>query len=141
MRVVPLLICACDHCLACVLCVCYVCVFIRVCGSVQLLLEPRVSVFFFNFFCSTCCCCCIMSVAHRPSSPQALLHGSHGTTAVAHQVRPFVTVMDGASVCACASHGNEHIISREVQGCGAGDRAIQTHTSSRRRATAQPRLP
>ena len=47
--------------------------------------------------------------------------GSHGTIAVAHQVLPFVTGTDGASV-------HEHIISREVQGRCAGGRTIQTNT-------------
>ena len=43
----------------------------------------------------------IMSVSHRPSRSQALcFRHSHGTT-VAHQVLPFVTATDGASVCAC----------------------------------------
>ena len=42
----------------------------------------------------------------------SLLCGSQDTTAVAHQVLPFVTATDGASVCACPCHvfyRNEHI--------------------------------
>ena len=59
---------------------------------------------------------------------RSLLWGSHGTTAVAHQALPYVTAKDSASVCARArarhvSYRNEHIISREVQGCCAGRRA------------------
>ena len=100
----PLPPCVCVHCL----CVCVLCV--RVCALVCW--NPTFQLFRF-FFCSACCCCrcCAYHVvciapSLKLSSPRTLWWrslrcGSHGTTAIAHQVLPFVAATDGASVCVC----------------------------------------
>ena len=102
----------------------------RVCGSVHLCAEtPHFSLFIFLFRLLRYHVC--VTPSFKLSSSR--LCGSHATTAVAHHARPFLTATGGASVRACACHvpySNRHIILREVQGCCAGGRAIQTHTSA-----------
>ena len=74
----------------------------------------------FNGFALLLCHVCIASSIKLSSS---LLCCSHGTTAVAHQALPFVTAMDGASVCVLVwamfpvylGNRNEHNIPREAQ--------------------------
>ena len=84
------------------------CVWVGACGSVCLCAGTRhLCKFFLCFFCSACCCCCrIMScVSHRSSS--SLLCGSHGTTAVAHQVcvDHYDACVDITYVClSCVCH-------------------------------------
>ena len=105
-----------------VCCVCYVCVCVCGGGLCLCVLEPHIFAFYFVL--------CFLLLYHVCVTPSlklssSLLCGSYGTTAVAHQALSFVAATDGASVRACACHvsyRNEHIISREVQGCCAAGR-------------------
>ena len=77
-----------------------VCVCAGLCGSVHLCAG---TLHFGLFFSSACCCCCSCHACITPSLKlsSSLLCDSHGRTAIEHQVLPFVTATDGASVCAC----------------------------------------
>ena len=77
-----------------------VCACVRVCAFVCW--HPTFQLF--DFFCSGCCCCCtyhVVCITPAVKFSSSLSCGSHGTTAVAHQVLPVVTATDGASSCAC----------------------------------------
>ena len=137
MRVLRVRVCVCAVCVLRVR-VRYVCVCacVRVCAFVCW--NATFQVF---HFCSACCCC-IMSVSHRSSSSQALYFVAATVQRQSHiELFLFAAGSDGASVCTCACHVS-HILSREMQGCSAGGRAIQTHTYflGISRATARPRL-
>ena len=116
-----LLRCVRGHCL-CVFAVCATCACVWGGGLCLCVLEPHIFAFYFVL--------CFLLLYHVCVTPSlklssSLLCGSYGTTAVAHQALSFVAATDGASVRACACHvsyRNEHIISREVQGCCAAGR-------------------
>ena len=86
----------------------------------------------FDAFCSACCCWCMYHVGITPSVKlsSSLLCGGHGTTAVEHQafLRSRTVYQFARARASYVCYDNEHIISREVQGCCKGSRAIQTHT-------------
>ena len=86
----------------------------------------------FDAFCSACCCWCMYHVGIMPSVKlsSSLLCGGHGTTAVEHQafLRSRTVYQFARARASYVCYDNEHIISREVQGCCKGSRAIQTHT-------------
>ena len=118
----------------------YVCAGLCIC-----VLQPNTSSFCFCFALPAADVSCHVCITPSLKLLSSLLCGGHGTTAVAHQVLPFVMATDGTSVCACACHvpnRNEHIISREVQGCCAGSRATQppVYVLGISKATAQPPL-
>ena len=82
----------------CVLCVLRVgvCMYARLCFCV---LEPHIIIFL--MVCVVLLLLCVSGLYHTLKLSSSPLCDSHVTTVVAHQVPPFVTATDGASVCAC----------------------------------------
>ena len=109
--------CACvDHYYACVdhyyasvslaydyvCCVCQTCEGVCMCAGLCIcVLELHISAFFWLFSSARCCCTSHVCITPTLNFSSSLLCHSHRTTAVAHQVLPFVTATDGASVYVC----------------------------------------
>ena len=128
-----------DIAYAYVCCVCATCV--RA-SSAYLCWNPICQLVFL-----LCCLLLLYVSCLYHTVPQALklfAFCSHGSTTVAHQLLPFVTATDGASVCGgscvlCFLWERTHNLQR-VEGRCEGGRAMQTHTYvlGILHATAQP---
>ena len=96
------LVCVCGPLLCVCVLLCATCGCMRVCECVFVCWNPTFNFLFFFAPLATAAAAaavrhvCIITPSLKLSS--SLLCGSHGTTAIAHQILPFVTATDGASV-------------------------------------------